>query len=126
MGRPTRDDGDLEAVLARVDRFFGAGVRRHGKGAWVPSAGTVNDLQVAALRHPDPYIRRTCLWVLDHHANDVSVPVFARALDDGVDFVREMALHSLACEGCKQQDMCLADVVPPLIRVVDQDPKPNL
>jgi len=126
MGQPTGDGSELESALARVDRFFGGRPRRNGKRAWVPSARTVSDLQVAALRHPDPHIRRTCLWVLDHHANDESVPVFARALEDDVDFVREMALHSLACEGCKELQMCLADVVPPLIRVVQQDPKPDL
>jgi HEAT repeat protein len=97
--------------------------RKRGR---TPGPREVADLQVGALHHPDANMRRTCLWVLDHQANDASMPVFAQALRDEVDFVRDMALHSLACEGCKQQEMCLADVVPPLIRVLQDDPKPDL
>jgi HEAT repeat protein len=120
------DAAEAEAALGRVDRLFGSRPAKQRKRGWVPSREAVRDLQLAALQHPDPHIRRSCLWVLDHYANDVSMPVFARAVEDDVDFVRDMALHSLACEGCKQQEMCVADVVPPLIRVLEHDPKPDL
>jgi HEAT repeat protein len=110
------------AALARVDAMFGS--RRKRRQVYGP--GEVADLQVAALHHPDPYMRRTCLWVLDHHANDASMPVFTQALRDDVDFVRDMALHSVACEGCKTGELCLTDVVPPLARVLEEDPKPDL
>ncbi|HUY25702.1 MAG TPA: hypothetical protein VMV09_10445 [Candidatus Saccharimonadales bacterium] len=41
-------------------------------------------MQAGALGHPDPKTRRACLTVLDHEANDESMPVFLRALDDPV------------------------------------------
>ena len=125
MGQPTQNSPDVGASLARVDQLFGSrpAKQRHGRAL---SRGTVLDLQVAALHHPDPHIRRSCLWMLDHHANDASMPVFARAIEDDVDFVREIALHSLACEGCKKDALCVADVVPSLIRVLEADPKPDL
>ena len=46
------------------------------------------DLQASALHHPDPFARRECLFFLDHYANEVSTRVFAEALHDPVDFVR--------------------------------------
>jgi hypothetical protein len=79
-------------------------------------------IQTAALGHPDPFVRRGCLFFLDHHANDQSMAVFGEALHDPVDFVRNMALHSLACEGCKTAKLCAANVVPGLIGVLDNDP----
>lgn len=126
MGGATHTTPDIPAALARVDRLFGSPVARRGKRERSFSPETVRDVQVAAVHHPDPHIRRSCLWLLDHHANDVSMPVFARALEDDVDFVRDMALHALACEGCKQGELCVADVVAPLVRVLEGDPKPDL
>ena len=125
MGRQAQGSPDVGSALVRVDRLFGSstGRRKRDRGF---DAGAVHDLQVGALHHPDPYIRRSCLWALDHYANDVSMPVFMRAIEDDVDFVRDVALHSLACEGCKEGEMCVADVVPPLVRVLEADPKPDL
>jgi hypothetical protein len=78
-------------------------------------------IQRAALGHADPFVRRSCLFFLDHYANDQSMAVFAEALRDPVDFVRNVALHSLACESCKTGDLCAADVVPGLIEVLEHD-----
>jgi HEAT repeat protein len=78
-------------------------------------------IQSAALGHQDPFVRRSCLFFLDHYANDQSMAVFAQALHDPIDFVRNMALHSLACDSCKTGDLCAADVVPGLIDVLEHD-----
>jgi HEAT repeat protein len=78
-------------------------------------------IQRAALADNDPFVRRGCLFFLDHYANDQSMAVFAQALHDPVDFVRNSALHSLACETCKTADLCAADVVPGLIDVLEHD-----
>jgi hypothetical protein len=80
-------------------------------------------VQIAALEHPDPFVRRDCLAFLDHHANDESGAVFAAALADPV---RNMALHSIACERCRSEELCLTDVVPALIRVLETDPSPEM
>ncbi len=126
MAGATQVTPEIAAALVRVDRLFGSPVARRGKRERSLSRETVRDVQEAALQHPDPHIRRSCLWLLDHHANDASMPVFARALEDDVDFVRDMALHALACEGCKQGELCVADVLAPLLRVLERDPKPDL
>src|SRR3954464_6191861 len=125
MGQANQTSAEIAAALVRVDGLFSQPLRR-GKRKRALSRQTVGDVQMAALHHPDPHIRRSCLWMLDHDANDVSMPVFAQAIEDAVDFVREIALHSLACEGCKEGELCVADVVPPLVRVLEHDPKPDL
>ena len=83
-------------------------------------------LQLAAVADPNPWLRRGCLSFLDHYANDESVHVFLRALDDPVPFVREMALHGLSCERCRTDELCVTDVVPVLSRVLATDPDPEV
>jgi HEAT repeat protein len=86
----------------------------------------VVDLQIAALHDPDPFVRRECLFYLDHYANEASTAVFAEALHDTVDFVRNAALHSIACESCRKTELCVADVVPEIVGVLEGDPSPEL
>jgi hypothetical protein len=83
-------------------------------------------MQIAAVTHPDPWMRRGCLSFLDHYANDESIHVFLRALDDPIPFVREMALHGLSCERCRAAELCVADVVPVLSRVLATDTSPEV
>jgi HEAT repeat protein len=79
-------------------------------------------LQAAALGHVDPWVRRDCLATLDHVASDASVATFRTALDDPVAPVRLAAIHGLACERCRTEALCIADVVPRLVRAVADDP----
>lgn len=111
-------------ALARVDRFLDGLSPKRLSAARINEA--MGDLQLGALRHPDPQIRRYCLVVLDHYANDASMQTFVSALEDDTDAVREIALHSLACEPCKRDALCPTDVVPALARVLASDPKPDL
>jgi HEAT repeat protein len=83
-------------------------------------------LQVAAVQHPDPWLRRSALFFLDHYANAASTATFLAALDDPVTPVREMALHGLACEQCRSDALCVAGVMPVLSRVVQADPSPEV
>jgi HEAT repeat protein len=117
------DAASFSATNDFFNRFAGATVRQRAR---ITSRAPLADIQAAALRHPDPFVRRWCLFYLDHYANDASMPVFAEALRDPVDFVRNLALHSLACEACKSEDLCVADVVPGLIDVLTHDPSPDL
>ncbi len=84
------------------------------------------DLHVAAVRHPDPFARRGCIFFLDHYANESSTAVFAAGLRDPVDFVRNAALHSIACESCRTAELCVADVVPGVVHLLERDPSPDL
>ena len=83
-------------------------------------------MQLAALTHPDPWARCGCLSFLDHYANDESIHAFLGALDDPVPFVREKALHGLSCERCRTTELCVADVVPVLSRVLATDKSPEV
>ncbi|HEV2069181.1 MAG TPA: hypothetical protein VGR26_05260 [Acidimicrobiales bacterium] len=71
-------------------------------------------------------MRRRCISFLDHYFNDASSDVFARALGDPVDLVRNMTLHSIACETCRAEELCAADVVPYLAAVLAGDPNVDL
>jgi HEAT repeat protein len=86
----------------------------------------IPEMQLAAITHSNPWLRRGCLSFLDHYANDESVRTFLGALDDPVPFVREMALHGLSCEQCRTAELCVADVVPVLSRVLATDKSPEV
>ena len=86
----------------------------------------IPEMQSAALSHPSPWVRRGSLSFLDHYANGDSLRTFLDALDDPVPFVREMALHGLSCERCKTAELCVADVVPVLNRVLARDISPEV
>jgi hypothetical protein len=110
---------DLMAATEFLRRFSSGTAKQRSRLVHKAPLGAI---QTAALGHPDPFVRRGCLFFLDHYANDHSMAVFGDALHDPVDFVRNMALHSLACEGCKTTQLCAADVVPGLIEVLESDP----
>jgi HEAT repeat protein len=71
-------------------------------------------------------MRRSCLFVLDHHDCDGSVETFRQALRDPVSFVRESALHGIACERCRHEEICVSDVVADLIRPLASDTDPEV
>lgn len=75
-------------------------------------------VRAAAVIHPDPEMRRSCLFFLDHYDCDGSVETFRQALRDPVSFVRESALHGLACERCRYEAICVTDVVGDLIKML--------
>ena len=81
----------------------------------------VSAVQIAALSNPDPAMRGFCLFLLDHYASDVSSDIFRRALRDPVATVRGSALHGLACERCRHEDICVADVVTDLVEILASD-----
>jgi hypothetical protein len=114
---------DRRAAEAFFHDFSKGTVRQRSR--LVPKA-PLAAIQATALAHPDPFARRGCLFFLDHYANDDSMDVFAAALHDPVDFVRNMALHSIACESCKSEELCVGDVVPDVIEVLETDPSPEL
>ena len=83
-------------------------------------------VRAAAVIHPDPEMRRACLFFLDHYDCDGSVETFRQALRDPVSFVRESALHGLACERCRYEVICVTDVVGDLIELLASDPRPDV
>jgi len=53
---------------------------------------------------------------------DVEAPVFAEALADPVEPVRQTALHAIACERCRTEELYASDVAPHLVDVLAADP----
>jgi len=102
-----------------LERFEQTAVKNRTR---VATSAPLENLQAAALGHPDAFMRRRCLDFLDHYASDESATVFARALTDPVEPVRSVALHSIACERCRVGELCVSDVVPQLIKVLSGDP----
>jgi hypothetical protein len=110
---------DIEVANDFVHRWLALRKERRahlGKQIPVPA------VQVAALRHPEPSMRRFCLFLLDHYASDASTDTFRMALRDPVASVREGALHGLACERCHDGDICVTDVVTDLVDILASDP----
>src|SRR5918997_305587 len=54
------------------------------------------------LRHDNVVVRRQCVRIFDQLADDESLPHLVAALDDDDPGVRARALHTLACDRCKQ------------------------
>jgi hypothetical protein len=106
-----------------LKQFFSATSKQKSK---LVKKAPLADLQSAALHHPDPLARRDCLFFLDHYANEASTGVFAQALHDPVDFVRNAALHSVACESCRTEELCAAEVVTVVVNLLQGDPSPEL
>jgi hypothetical protein len=110
---------DLEVANDFVHRWLALRKERRARlGKQIPVAA----VQAAALSHPDLAMRRFCLFLLDHYASDVSTDTFRRALRDPVASVREGALHGLACERCRDGDICVTDVVTDLVEILASDP----
>ena len=86
----------------------------------------IGEMKLAAIEHENPWVRRSCLSFLDHHAADESAGVFLQALDDPVAPVRDLALHGLACEQCRADDLCVTEVTPRIARVLEDDPNPEV
>jgi hypothetical protein len=118
-----RGGDDYAAAVSFLQRFVATSSTRRSS---VAAGAPIVQLQAAALHHRDPFVRRDCLDFLDHYANGDSTSVFAQALHDPVELVRHTALHSLACETCRTDELCAADVVPHVVEVLVADPSPEL
>jgi len=116
-------DGDLKAVNDFLRQLKALpNKQRHALMTDLPLA----QMRTAAIHHPDPWVRRSTMFFLDHYANDASTSTFLAALDDPFTPVREMALHGLACEQCRAAELCVDDVIPVLCRVVASDMSPDV
>jgi HEAT repeat protein len=66
-------------------------------------------------------VRYECLGLLDHLAEEESVPAMIAATSDSVPRVRRMAVHALGCQGCKQSSLC-ADLNAVFLPIAEHDP----
>lgn len=80
----------------------------------------VMSLVLQGLEHPYPPIRRWCADLMDHYGTDACVSDLSRLLRDPVPKVRRQAVHSLACQRCKQTPLQI-DSVPLLADIALND-----
>lgn len=83
-------------------------------------ADALADLQ-AGMNHANVRVRRACVDLMDHLADDTCLPPLAEALRDPNPGVRRGALHSLTCQACKPSPL-LGDRLAPLIERALTDP----
>ena len=121
--QPTPEPEYLNEAECFLGRLAGA---KPGRRATIAREAPLDAIRSAALHHADPFVRRRCISFLDHYFNDASSDVFSRTLGDPVDLVRNMALHSIACETCRAEELCATDVVPYLTAVLAGDPNVDL
>lgn len=75
------------------------------------------------LRHANAAVRQACCAFLDHFLAPEALPDLMTMLDDPAPGVRQMTLHTLACERCKE-GACRpeeAAVLPMALRLLRED-----
>jgi HEAT repeat protein len=78
----------------------------------------------AGLRHDDPDVRSHCCRFLDRYLSPDTLSDLIEMLNDRDERVRCSALHTLACDRCKQGS-CKpeeADVLPKAMKLLERDP----
>ena len=81
----------------------------------------------AGLRHPDAAVRYYCCRFLDHYFEPDGWDDLVGMLDDPAAGVRGAALHSLACDRCKEGELPeRGKVLPDALRLLAVDPDPHV
>ncbi len=94
--------------------------RREGRPAR-PADEATRAAVLAGMSHPNPRIRAGCAELMDHTADDASVPALRELLRDPSPRVRRLALHSLVCQVCKPEPIEY-DPVPEVTALYRSDP----
>ena len=77
----------------------------------------------------DPDLRAVCTRLLDRLADNDSFDFMLLLLDDPDHRVRFNAMHALACDRCKADDVCAlpkAQIIPTAAKVLADDPHPHV
>ena len=118
---------DLEALLPFVERLGGPDWRVSGAAfqALVAAGEAGREAVRLGLSHPVPRVRAACADFYDHLGSDEDVPVLRELLADPVPSVRRQAVHSLACQRCKDAPL-ETDLTETLIGLALDDPTPRV
>jgi HEAT repeat protein len=115
-------------MTTKNDTDYGALVERLAdkKTRW-PAYVALNKAGPAALEaatdglsHDDWQVRRWCAIYLDHNADERALKRLILTLEDPKAKVRRWAVHSIACEPCKEGELPM-DVVPLLAKRLKED-----
>lgn len=72
------------------------------------------------LKNPNWKVRKWCAALMDHHADDSCVETLVSSLTDPYADVRRHALHSIGCQPCKDNALCV-DIVALLVQRALED-----
>lgn len=83
---------------------------------------------IEGLRHESAAVRNYCCKLLDHFLVSEALGELLSMLHDADSLVRQSALHTLACDRCKQ-GACRpveAEVLPEALRLLNEDSDPHV
>ena len=112
---PTDPEGLVDALAESATRF-------PAYQALVELAEAALPAVRAGLGHGQWQVRKWSAIVLDQVADAESLAALVPLLRDPRADVRLWAVHSLACDHCKEDVACPVDTVPHLIERIDLDP----
>ena len=109
-----------------VDRLAVASQRKRAWMHLVRCGPPVVPAVRRGLHHPNPHVRATCAQILDRLLDDDAIADLVGVLDDPDPMVVKRALHSLACDACKQGVCRPGDdlFVPKALELARHDPRP--
>lgn len=122
-------NGNTESLSpARLIEYLGVPHRRRKAVHKLLAMGfDVIPHALLGMKHDNSDVRRGCCELLDHYLVPSALAPLIAALDDEDAGVRRMALHTLACDRCKEGD-CRPEerqVLPRVIRTLEEDPSPH-
>ncbi len=103
-----------------VEQLADSEKRRQAFRALREAGPAALDAGMEGLAHEDWQVRRWCAIYLDHNADARALRRLVLTLDDPKAKVRRWAVHSIACEPCKEGDNPI-DVVPLLAKRIKED-----
>jgi HEAT repeat protein len=127
----------MQHAAAREQGTVGVGeeVERLGAREWCVRARAADVLRqrgeqalpllIDGLSHRNWRIRKACADLMDHLADDRCVAPLVRLLQDPIEGVRRLAVHALACQGCKSCPLAV-DVVARLVECALTDRSPRV
>ena len=123
---PTADRLVLEAEIAQAVRELAVPHRRKAAYWRLRELGrAARDAVEEGLLSSDPRIRAECALLIDRLAGNDSFELMLLLLDDPDPAVRRHAIHALACDRCKADDVCALprdQIIPEAVRMLDGDP----
>lgn len=106
----TLDTPQLVELLGAGERH----IRSEATGVLFHRGPAALDALMEGLSRPNDLIRRGCVGLMDHLADNRCVLPLFHALQDPDEQVRRGALHSLTCQACKPSPL-QGDIIEPLI-----------
>lgn len=127
---PTADDVLLQQEIATAIQELTVPHRRRAASMKLRRIGAAARSAVEeGLLSDDPTVRAECTVLIDRLAGNESFELVMLLLDDPDSRVRGHAIHALACDRCKGEDVCALpreELVPEAMRLLRDDPSTHV